>query len=243
MNKLLYGSFASCALGLFFVLVGSSVTFSILGSFGLWIAIVNAAYLGYLILAIRRDTIAKNKNILMIVHGYCLSGITLTCTLGLGAESFGYMTLVGSILTLFGDTVLCFLLFSDEPLKLATTKKAPRSINRPKANPSEVIEVDKRDTIMTDFSEYSNGPDSKRQTIEYENASTSANGKSKIMVEEGEKRAIAKYDYDGNVEDPSELVFKKGDKILVTPTDKNWWVAMDSQGNRGIVPANYMIIK
>ena len=82
-NKLFLGSFAASALGSFFILIGQIVTFNVLGSFGLWIAIVNIAYLAYVGWAIKNGTIENCKNLLIMVHTYCLSGITFTSTLGL----------------------------------------------------------------------------------------------------------------------------------------------------------------
>ena len=249
-NKLFLGSFAGSALGLFFILIGQIVSFNVLGSFGIWIAIVNIAYLAYVAWAIKNGSIDNYKNILIMVHTYCLSGITFTSTLGLSVGGFGYMTLVGSILALVGDGILCFLLFGEDSSNLSMAFGNPNK--KQQSNPRPVMEpasgrANNRDTVMTDYSEYS--ADGKRGTINYSGTPSvgtavrdSAMSASQGYVED-EKEAISKYDYAGNPDDSTELVFKKGAKLYVVPTNKNWWEASDSQGNRGIVPANYMLLK
>ena len=54
---------------------------------------------------------------------------------------------------------------------------------------------------------------------------------------------IAKYDYDEDLDDDSELSFRKGDIMwIVNSDDQDWWMACCSKdpSKQGIVPSNYL---
>eukprot|EP01091_Cochliopodium_minus_P006811 TRINITY_DN1678_c0_g1_i1.p1 TRINITY_DN1678_c0_g1~~TRINITY_DN1678_c0_g1_i1.p1 ORF type:complete len:1073 (+),score=394.17 TRINITY_DN1678_c0_g1_i1:63-3281(+) len=58
---------------------------------------------------------------------------------------------------------------------------------------------------------------------------------------ESNKRAIAKFDYNGSEIQNNLLSFKKGDLLeLLETNETNWWKAKDSNGTIALIPANYV---
>ena len=235
-------SFISCVVGGLFMLIGQALTISIIWSFGIWSAIVNLLYIGFVVWCVKSESIEDYKNILIILHAYCMSGSTFTTSLGIDAGNFGYMSMVGGILSIIGLVFLGFILFSDADIVLPVKEpvdKSPftrfRSKDMPKAS---------NDTILTNTTDATEVNPKNRQSVMLSDGGNRYSEYSEAEYSEAdlvdEKEAKAKYHYDGNPEDPSELKFKKGDILYVVPTNKNWWEATDSQGNRGIVPANYL---
>ncbi|KAF8877317.1 hypothetical protein CPB84DRAFT_1852708 [Gymnopilus junonius] len=53
-------------------------------------------------------------------------------------------------------------------------------------------------------------------------------------------RAQAMFEYKGSKEDPQELVFKKGEILLIYDKSGKWWEAKNAAGKKGIVPSNYL---
>eukprot|EP00834_Sanchytrium_tribonematis_P001016 NODE_21_length_42443_cov_0.822808.p27 type:complete len:217 gc:universal NODE_21_length_42443_cov_0.822808:10937-11587(+) len=214
INRTYLTAFCLCSLGLLFVLIGQCLTISILGSFGIWITIVNIAYIGFLARVLMSGGLNDHKTIAMIVHTYCLSGMTFTSTIGLDVGGVAILSLVGSILDIIGMCILTFLLFSTKFSNLPLITKPDSNLVR------------NRDTNLTEFTDYSEEPGISPRDSYF-----------------GEERAVAKYGYDANPSDNTELSFSKGETLFVEVTDKNWWAATNNGGKKGIVPANYMILK
>ncbi|KAH9480857.1 High osmolarity signaling protein SHO1 [Psilocybe cubensis] len=53
-------------------------------------------------------------------------------------------------------------------------------------------------------------------------------------------RAEALFEYKGSEQDPNELAFKKGDKLLIYDKSGKWWEAETPDGRKGIAPSNYL---
>eukprot|EP00041_Stephanoeca_diplocostata_P024068 m.602569 g.602569 ORF g.602569 m.602569 type:complete len:474 (-) comp22447_c0_seq2:3455-4876(-) len=58
-----------------------------------------------------------------------------------------------------------------------------------------------------------------------------------------QENCVALFDFEGA--SPEDLPFKKGDKLTIrnTSEEPNWWLAQDSRGKKGMIPANYVELK
>eukprot|EP00835_Amoeboradix_gromovi_P003185 NODE_201_length_15044_cov_0.334560.p5 type:complete len:254 gc:universal NODE_201_length_15044_cov_0.334560:14744-13983(-) len=246
-KRLFYGTFLSCGLGLLLMIIGQALSWTIMGAFGMWIAIVNTFYIFYVIWAMRNGRIDDYRNILVLVHTYCLSGMTFSCTLGISAKGMGSMVLVGAILSIIGDSILAFILFLDEDfdlkLPLNENSKFKENDKKNKRYTTFSDAGSKRDTAMTEYSDFSelSALDNKTKNLNTEGI---RNSEFSYLQDynNGEEIATAKYDYEGSKDDPTELTFKKGDIFRVVITEKNWWKAINSNGKKGIVAGNYMTV-
>ncbi|KAI1146630.1 hypothetical protein F4825DRAFT_456282 [Nemania diffusa] len=64
-----------------------------------------------------------------------------------------------------------------------------------------------------------------------------------VHLTQSSYRAKALYSYDANPEDPNELSFSKDEILNVNDIEGLWWHASRENGDIGIVPSNYLLLR